>query len=136
MASLIKNMEKLSRVISYDGLCKGKNSPTDIDAVFEINNHVLLMFEVKEHGKDITQGQKFTTTRIIDAWNSVPGHIGVVVYATHPAENQVITLADCIVQKIYRDKGWYGIYDVEMNVGQFVEMFAKKYNVEELKGLK
>ena len=50
---LIRNRKRVKQVIDFTGVQNGKLHPSDIDAVLEFDNEVLILIEVK---------YKFTTT--------------------------------------------------------------------------
>jgi hypothetical protein len=128
--SLVKNMSKLSRPIIFDGFTP-KFQLTDIDFVWELKNKFLILGEVKEFGKDITIGQAITTTRIVDAWNSDPNKIGIIIFAQHHPDVTEIQLADCIVNKIY-DGSWKELKQ-SVTVSKFIDMMISKYDITYLK---
>lgn len=130
--TLVKNREKLERPIIYDGLLSGKISPTDIDACFELFNKFLILFEIKEQGKDITIGQKITTTRIIDAWNSDPNKLGIIIFAQHNPQDNEIMLKDCIVNKIYMNGEWKNL-SKKVDVKTFLITLGNKFNINPFK---
>lgn len=134
MSTLVKNMEKLQRPIIFDGLKSGNISPTDIDSVIELWNKFLILFEVKELGKDITIGQKITTTRIIDSWNLDKNKTGIVIFAQHNPEDKEILLAECKVNKIYMDGEWKSI-NKNVDVKSFLTILGNKFNVKPLQTL-
>ena len=134
MPSLIRNMEKLARVISYDGIQNKKTHPTDIDSVLEFRDQYLILFEIKEEGKDITRGQSILLTRLADAWNKThPDGEAIIIYATHNPNHEVITMAECEVQKVYRNRGWYPIYDrPKPSVKEILNLYGQSKSIPEL----
>ena len=133
MSTLVKNFEKLTRPIIFDNV-GGTCSATDIDFVFELYNRFLILGEIKEFTKDITIGQELVTTRIVNAWNKIPGNIGLVVFAQHDSEDKIIALKDCIVNKVFIEGKWKKM-KTRINVKDFVQLFATKYDIKHLKQL-
>lgn len=132
---LVRNLEKLTRPIIFNGLKSRTCSPTDMDWLLEYYGKFLLIGEVKELGKDITVGQSITTTRICDAWNKIPGNIGIVIFSQHNPEDKLIMLADSIINKVYISGKWVDMLKKNITVKEFLNKFADKYNISHMKGL-
>ena len=134
MSTLVKNFEKLSRPIIYDGLKSRTCSPSDVDAFMEFYNKYLILTEVKEEGKDITTGQKICLTRIADAWNKADkDKVGIVIVTHHPSTDSIIKLADTIISKVYIAGKWKDMSKKNINYKDFLQLFAEKYNISHLK---
>ena len=52
---MIKYHKRLKQLYDFEGMGKGKISPTDIDAVLEFGNKFLFLFEFKLEGKEKEQ---------------------------------------------------------------------------------
>lgn len=133
MSTLVKNLEKLSRPIIFDNV-GGVCTATDLDFVFELYNKFLILGEVKEYGKNITIGQELVTTRIVNAWNKVPGNVGIVVFAQHDSEDKAILLADCQIKKVFMNGVWKSM-KTRITVKDFVQLFASRYDIQHLKSV-
>ena len=57
--SLIRNRNKVKQVIDFTGVQNGNMHPSDIDAVLEFDNEILILIEVKYKFKTIPTGQKY-----------------------------------------------------------------------------
>ena len=66
--SLIRNSKQTKQGIDFTGLQNGKIHPTDIDAVLEFDNKVLVLFEMKRKGNDIPTGQRLVLERVCNNW--------------------------------------------------------------------
>ena len=136
---LIKHRKRNKQIIDYKGLEYGKIHPSDIDAVLEVNNQFLFLFEVKLKGTKFNQGQEILLTNIVDNWdlNSSRDYRWLksekkayAVYCYHDIQNtdDDIILADCIVEDVYGDGKNY----FKMTVKEFIEVKAKEHKIEKL----
>jgi hypothetical protein len=133
MSTLVKNFDKLSRPIVYDGLKSKTCSPSDVDVMMEFYNKFLILSEIKEKGKDITVGQNICLTRIADAWNKASkDKVSVVIFAQHNPSDEVILLADCTINKVYMNGKWIDLSKKNINYKHFLQLFAEKHNIEHL----
>ena len=58
MDSLIRNSKQVKQVIDFTGIQNGKIHPSDIDFVFEFDNRILILGEVKRYNNPIPKGQQ------------------------------------------------------------------------------
>ena len=56
--SLIRNRNKVKQVIDFTGVQNGNMHPSDIDAVLEFDNEILILIEVKYKFNSIPTGQR------------------------------------------------------------------------------
>ena len=105
---LIRNSSQVVQAIDFSGVKNGKIHPSDIDAVLEFDNEVLILIEVKREGNKIPTGQKLLLERLCDNWKTGKS---VVLYVTHNFNdvNKDIPLKECKVKSIYYNKNWYDI---------------------------
>jgi hypothetical protein len=68
--SLIRNSKEVVRAIDFTGVQNGVIHPSDIDAVLEFDNDILILIEVKKIGNEIPIGQKLLLERICSSWNT------------------------------------------------------------------
>ena len=103
--SLIRNSKKVSQSVDFSGIENGRIHPTDIDAVLEFNNDVLILIEVKELGVKMETGQRLAYERICNSWYTGKS---VVLYVTHEHrdQNTDIPLNTCRVQGVYYKGEW------------------------------
>lgn len=106
MNKLIRNSGQAKQGIDFGGFENGKIHPSDIDAVLEFNNDILILIEVKREGNDIPKGQELLLERICDSW-----HTGkcVVLFATHKLYDTSvdIPMSECQVKKVYHNSKWH-----------------------------
>lgn len=120
----IKSRDGIKQVILYEGLENGKISLSDIDAVMELRDKFLILFEVKKEGIDIPKGQRGMLEAIIDAWQET-GRIGMIVKADHNQEGEFIYLRQCLVVDIYYNGTWRPQTN-KITVREFLDNFYKK----------
>lgn len=104
--SLIKNRNKVKQVIDFTGIQNGKLHPSDIDAVLEFDNKVLILIEVKRKFKSIPTGQRLLLERISDSWHD--NEKSIVLKVEHECDNENINipLEDCKITRVYYKKHW------------------------------
>lgn len=103
--SLIKNSNQVKQSIEFTGIEWGKIHPSDIDAVLEFNNELLILIEVKRKGLEIPTGQRLMLERICDSWHTKKSLV-LLVWHEFKNDKKDIPLDKCMVNKIYYDKKW------------------------------
>ena len=103
--SLIRNSKQVKQAIDFTGIENGKIHPSDIDAVLEFDNEVLILIEVKRIGNEIPTGQRLMLERICDSWHTGKS---IVLKVTHNFidDDSDIPLRLCNVEKYYYNKKW------------------------------
>ena len=103
--SLIRNSSQVKQAIDFSGIQNGKIHPSDIDAVLEFDNDILILIEVKRKGNKIPTGQRLLLERVCDNWKTKKS---VVLFVTHEFYDTTkdIPLNKCIVEKVYWSKSW------------------------------
>ena len=103
--SLIYNSNKVKQSIDFTNIQWGKIHPSDIDAVLEFNNELLILIEVKQKGKEIPTGQRLMLERICDSWHTKKA---LVLLVWHDFKNEKIDipLDECIIEKVYFKNKW------------------------------
>ena len=103
--SLIRNSKQVKQAIDFTGIENGKIHPSDIDAVLEFDNEVLILIEVKRIGNEIPTGQRLMLERICDSWDTGKS---IVLKVTHNFidDDSDIPLRLCNVEKYYYNKKW------------------------------
>ena len=104
--SLIRNSKQTKQGIDFTGLQNGKIHPTDIDAVLEFDDEILICFEMKRRGNEMEDGQKLVYQRIVDAWIKC-GKYGYVLKIEHDFkdDNLDVPIELCEVTEYYSEKG-------------------------------
>ncbi len=126
---LVKNRKTLGQLILFEGLQRKGLSPSDIDAVLEIHDNYLILFEVKKDGVDIPRGQRVLLETLVDVWDET-GRMGLVVKANHRVKNNAdILLKDCEVEEVYY-KGSWKVIEKTILVGKFLDDFYKKQKIK------
>lgn len=104
-SSLIRNSIDVRQTIDFTGVQNGKIHPTDIDAVFEFDNEVLILVEIKKSGNKIPTGQRLLLERICNSWHT---HKSCVLKVEHKFYDRTkdIPLSECYVTSVYYDGKW------------------------------
>jgi hypothetical protein len=105
MSSLIRNRKKVRQVIDFTGVQNGKMHPSDIDAVLEFDNEILILIEVKYKYKKIPTGQRLLLERLCNSWHTKKS-IVLKVEHDYESDEENIPLENCKVTAIYFDNKW------------------------------
>lgn len=105
--SLINDRDKIKQVIDFTGVQNGNMHPSDIDAVLEFDDQILILIEVKFKGSPIPTGQRLLLERICDSWHDSVKK-GIVLKVEHNYKNtkKNIPLNECFVTEFYYNKMW------------------------------
>ena len=126
--TLIRNLNYLKQGSDFTGIQNGTMHPTDIDAVLEFNNDVLILMEVKYKNAEIPTGQRLVLERICNSWHTKKS---VVLKVEHDfnVENEAIPLDSCRVTKIYYNSKWY---NKNINLVDQLNNLGKHFNCNKL----
>lgn len=103
--SLIRNRKKVRQVIDFTGVQNGRMHPSDIDAVLEFNNDVLILMEVKYRRRPIPTGQRLLLERIVDSWHT-DRSCALKVEHDFTDDDENIPLHTCLVTGFYNRRHW------------------------------
>jgi len=132
MNSLIKNRKKIKQLIDFSGVQNGKIHPSDIDAVIELDNKVLILIEVKRKHVLIPMGQRILLERICDSWHIRDKAIILKVEHEFDDEEQDIVLRECTVTRTYYKGNWHTLKDPS-NFIEFVNNLGIKWECKKCK---
>ena len=104
--SLIRNSKEVVRAIDFTGVQNGVIHPSDIDAVLEFDNDILILIEVKKRGNEIPIGQKLLLERICSSWRTNRSVVLKVEYDDIYAQDQNVPLDGCYVTSYYHRYKW------------------------------
>ena len=102
--SLIRNSKLVNQAIDFTGIQNGKIHPSDVDFVFEFDNQILILGEVKRRYNKIPKGQEYLLTRIVNKWGD--GGLVLKVEHEHKDEDTDIPLKECFVTRRYLNGEW------------------------------
>ena len=136
----------MTQTISYEGLTHDKIHPSDIDAVIEIDDKYLFLFEVKHVTKfKAPTGQRLMLHRLADAWcwrhldddiSHLLARRSWVIYANHDALYQLkeeIVLKDCKVFEVYHQGRLFDFCsEHKETVGSLLQKISQKYKIKKL----
>jgi hypothetical protein len=129
--SLIRNRKKVKQVIDFTGVQNGKLHPSDIDAVLEFNNEVLILIEVKYKFNKIPTGQRLLLERISDSWHTNKSAVLKVEHDFND-DDLNIPLEKCRVSGIYYNKVWTYYKDTK-DFKEYINQMGKKWNCKKCK---
>jgi hypothetical protein len=125
MSSLIRNTKQVRQSIDFTGVENNKIHPTDIDFVFEFDNEILILGEVKKEGNKLPIGQRLVLERMVDKWGSKG--IALKVTHNHRDDNTDIPLLDCNVEAYYLEGKWT-LLSTKYSLVSFINGLGKKWN--------
>jgi hypothetical protein len=135
-AHLIRDRKQVTQAVEFN-LSSGKIHPTDIDAVFEFDNDVLILFEVKRRDNPMTTGQNLVLQRLIDNWS---GRYAVALFCWHDVLNsdESIILNECDIVHSYENWNSRRGEWIQRNekVDTAVKRIAEIFNIKKLSQLK
>lgn len=101
------NTRRGRQLLRFDGMNLQREdlcsiTPTDIDAVIDVRNRVLILFEAKLNGKEVPQGQKKALERIVDDAGCA-GKNAIAIVCDHNVSNESedVYLKDSIAREVY-----------------------------------
>ena len=130
--TLIRNTLQVRQSIDFTGVESGNIHPTDIDAVLEFDNEVLILMEVKRKGNQLPIGQRLVLERLTDAWHNSDKSITLVIEHEFKNDEKDIPLAECYVTKAYYKKKWTNKKRKLLTV---LKEIGYKWNIEKLNKL-
>lgn len=103
--SLIRNSNKTKQGLDFTGVQNGKIHPSDIDAVLEFDNEVLILIESKYKGTKMPTGQRMLLERICDSWRT---NKSCVIKVEHDFDRDDIDvpIEKCVVTSVYHNGSW------------------------------
>jgi hypothetical protein len=122
--SLIRNRKKVRQVIDFTGVQNGRMHPSDIDAVLEFNNDVLILMEVKYRRQPIPTGQRLLLERIVDSWHT-DRSCALKVEHDFTDDDENIPLHTCLVTGFYNCRHWVYYKDPVLLVDYLNELGEK-----------
>lgn len=110
---IIQNQQNFHQKVIFNGMQWGKRMPTDIDAVMEFKNKVLVFWELKYGDAEIPEGQRLLYERIADAW-AKDGKEAVLFLCSHMTPScEDIQLQNAMVTKFYYKGDWREVKEVK-----------------------
>ncbi len=103
----IRDLDEMMIPVIFEGLFYGKKGPTDMDGVFELDDKVWIMYEVKRKGVVMQQGQKLLMERFTRDMHKA-GKDAYALFCEHEPGLDKIPLKDCIIKSyLFNDhKDW------------------------------
>lgn len=103
--SLIRNSNRTKQGLDFTGVQNGKIHPSDIDAVLEFDNDVLILIESKYKGTKIPTGQRILLERICNSWHN---NKTCVIKVEHDFDRDDIDVPihRCKITGVYHNGSW------------------------------
>jgi hypothetical protein len=103
--SLIRNSNRTKQGLDFTGVQNGKIHPSDIDAVLEFDNEVLILIESKYKGTKIPTGQRILLERICNSWHTSKSCV-IKVEHDFDKDNIDVPIDRCVVTEVYYNGTW------------------------------
>lgn len=134
MKSVVKNSNLIAQVVDFTALQNHKIRPSDIDAVLEFDNEVLILMEFKRRGVKIPSGQKFLLERICDSWHTKKSIVLKVEHCFYD-ENKNIPIEKTAVTGYYMNGSWiyYDSFDNGRNIIDVINKLGVLWNCTKCK---
>ena len=100
--SLIRNSNRTKQGLDFTGVQNGKIHPSDIDAVLEFDNEVLILIESKYKCSKIPTGQRILLERICDSWHTKKCCV-VKVEHDFDRDDIDVPIEKCVVSSVYHN---------------------------------
>lgn len=129
--SLIRNRKKVRQVVDFTGVQNGRMHPSDIDAVLEFDNRVLILMEVKHERASIPTGQRLLLERICDSWHT---DYSCALKVVHDFQNDDVNipLHECRVSGIY-NRGHWVYYQEPLLLVDYLNGLGEKWDCAKCK---
>jgi hypothetical protein len=110
--SLIRNSNRTKQGLDFTGVQNGKIHPSDIDAVLEFDNDVLILIESKYKGSKIPTGQRILLERICDSWHTKKSCV-IKVEHDFDKDDIDVPIERCKVTAVYFNGFWSAKNNIE-----------------------
>ena len=129
--SLIRNSKQVRQSIDFTGIQNANIHPSDIDAVLEFDNDVLILIEVKRRYNKIPIGQLLMLQRICDSWRNSKSVV-LKVWHEFDDDDKDIPLSMCFVDSVYHCGIWF---DKKNNIPlvSYLNKLGEKFNCKKCK---
>lgn len=134
MKSVVKNSNLIAQVVDFTALKNYKIRPSDIDAVLEFDNEVLILMEFKRRGVKIPSGQKLLLERICDSWHTKKSIVLKVEHYFYD-ETKNIPIEKTAVTGYYMNGSWvhYDGFENGRNVIDVINKLGMLWNCTKCK---
>lgn len=130
-SSLIKDRKMMNQITDFTGVSNGRIHPSDIDAVMEFDNKVLILIEVKKNFVAIPMGQKILLERISSSWHTPEKSIVIKVEHDKPLSEDIV-LKDCKVTRTFY-KGKWATLDEPSDLILFLNKLGERWECKKCK---
>jgi hypothetical protein len=110
--SLIRNSNRTKQGLDFTGVQNGKIHPSDIDAVLEFDNDVLILIESKYKGSKIPTGQRILLERICDSWHTKKSCV-IKIEHDFDKDDIDVPIERCKVTAVYFNGVWSAKNNIE-----------------------
>lgn len=132
--TLINDLNLIKQGIDFTGIENQKIHPTDIDALLEFDNRVLILMEVKYNGAKIPTGQRLVLERLCDNWDGAES-IVLKVEHNHEDKKKPIILKDCFINKYYYKNKWRYSKKKNIYLTEVLKVLGNEFQCDKLKNL-
>lgn len=109
----VRNTLQVCQLQSFEKLCFGSISPTDIDAFLDFGNKVFVFIELKYRGRRMPFGQQLALRRLCDACSTATRKAYLLV-ARHETDGVIDVAATEITQVWHNGCFWWPKKEIEV----------------------
>lgn len=102
---VIRNRALAGQIRDFRGMRFGNVTPTDIDAFFEFDDELFVLFETKHIGRNLPRGQRLGLQRLVDAVAD-SGREAILLIGEHDTQAD-IDFAVCPVREFRYKHEWH-----------------------------
>lgn len=107
-SKLIRNRERASQLLAFDGMQYGKCRPTDIDLAIDWQGKTFVFVEMKGKGCGLELGQKIHLQHLVNGLRA-GGKLAFAIHAHHDTRktDDDVHVAEALVWSVYDGKKWH-----------------------------
>ena len=121
---------RASQLRDFSGLCYGKITPSDMDAVIDFGGRAFVAIELKVEGQQLPIGQRILLERINDKHNTRETKALVLVAEHNTPVTMSIDVANCrVVAYLNETRVWTSI-NARITVREAINSFLKRVGLD------
>lgn len=130
----IKNPKRSKQLLRFEGFGFDNKElksvgATDIDAIVDVRDKILIVFEVKLEGKQVPKGQRYVLQRLVEDAKKANKH-SIAIVLDHDIEDPIqdVFLANLIVREVYssEDLRWKPLKK-RMTARELANWYVERY---------
>ena len=131
---LMNNPKRGKQLLRFDGFGLDHDRletvmATDIDALIDVRNRILIVVESKLAGKEVPKGQQYALQRIVSDAKAAGKH-GIAIVADHDVydPDEDVFLKDLICREVYTtEREEWSVMKRRMTVRELANWYVNRY---------